>query len=157
MDEPCFVIGGESYPVPTRESLDLDEHVIFYEWTGVDLETIDDTPVNGRMIGAFMQMAYMRANPGVSPQLARKLIGKSNFEAAIAAFAASEQEDDASPPEQRQSGDGQPGSPVSRSFSQPTSGTDSTTSSDPPANGHPDSGVLQSATSATFVQLTSEK
>ncbi len=154
-DEPYFLIGDDKFAIPARESLTLDEHVVFFEWTGVDLESIDDTPVNSRMIGAFMQMAYQRANPDVPSQLARRLIGKANFEQAVSAFAAAEQEDDVSPPEQRQSGDGQSGSPGNSASSQPTSGTDSTTSSDPPAEDQPNTGIPRSATSATFDHLTS--
>ncbi len=150
-----FRIDGENYPVPTRESLNLDEHVLFYEWTGVDLESIDDQPVNARMIGAFMQMAYMRANPEVPSHLARRLIGKSNFESAMAAFAAADSEDDAGPPAPGSSESVQPGSAGSSGSPQGSSGTDSTMSSGQPTSRPVDSGQQPSATSATFDQTTS--
>ncbi len=153
-DEPYFLIGGDHYAIPTRESLTLDEHVVFFEWTGVDLETIDDTPVNSRMIGAFMQMAYQRANPDVPSQLARRLIGKSNFEQAVAAFAAAEV-DDASPPEQSATGQGPPESPEDSVSSQPTSGTDSMSSSDTPMSDPTNGGQPPSGTSAMSHHLTS--
>lgn len=155
-DDPYFLIGGDQYAIPTRESLTLDEHVVFFEWTGVDLETIDDTPVNSRMIGAFMQMAYQRANPDVPSQIARRLIGKSNFEQAVAAFAAAETEaDDVGPPELSSTPPGPPGSPGNSGSSQPISGTGSTTRSDTPVNTQPNGGTPPSDTSATFDQLTS--
>ncbi len=154
MDEPRFLINGTEYPVPSRASLTLDEHVIFHEWTGMHLEEIDDTPVNALMIGAFMQIAYLRANVDTPPHVARRLVGGSNFEEALSAMAASEEEADPSPPEQGQSVNEPPALPESRSSSPPTSGTDSTTPSATPANGQPDSGQPASATLPTLAPET---
>ncbi len=138
MPDPRFVIGGTEYPVPTRSSLDLDEHVIFYDWTGMHLEGIDEVQVNALMIGAFMQIAYLRANPDVSPSTARKIVGKSNYEAALAALT---EEDEESPPAQSLSEKEPPARPENSVGSPSISGPDSTTLSDLPANGHSSGGA----------------
>ncbi len=154
MDEPRFLINGTEYPVPSRASLTLDEHVIFHEWTGMHLEEIDDTPVNALMIGAFMQVAYQRANPDVSSALARKLVGGSNFEEALSAMSAAELEAEPDPPEPSLSVNEQHAKPESRSSSPPISGTDSTTPSGTPTNGRQDSGQPASAMPATLAPET---
>ena len=155
MTTPVFVIDGTEYPVPERPSLNLDERVIFYEWTGVSLETIDDTPINDLMVGAFMQMAFMRGNPDVSATVARRIIGKTNFESALAALVASEQEEDADPPELSASVNEQPVSLANSESSPSISGDDSTKSSDTQANGQHASGTRLSAMSVTSGQTRS--
>ncbi len=157
MPEPKFVIDGTEYPVPTRPSLNLDERVIFHEWTGISLEDLDDVPVTDLMLGAFMQMAFMRGNPDVSGVVARKIIGKTNFEEAMAVLiAAAADEDDASPPELPKSEREPSGSPPSSGSSPSTSGVGSTTPSATPGNGHNSGGTLPLVMSVTSAQPTSE-
>ncbi len=152
MPELKFVIDGTEYAVPERASLNLDERVIFYEWTGMSLEAVDDTPITDLMVGAFMQMAFMRGNPDVSSTVARRIIGKTNFEQALAALVAAEQEDDQVPLEQKPSGPEPSGSLESSGSSPSISGDGSMTSSDTRANGHSTSGTPLSAMSVTSGQ-----
>ncbi len=152
MDGPRFVIDGTEYPVPSRPSLNLDERVIFYEWTGLSLESIDDVPITDLMVGAFMQMAYMRGNPDVSAIVARKIVGKTNYETALAALAESEQEADASPPELPKSEPEPSVSLENSGSSQSISGDDSTTSSGTPENARQGSGTPLSAIHVTSGQ-----
>ncbi len=156
MAEPKFVIDGMEYAVPERPSLNLDERVIFHEWTGMSLEEIDDVPISDLMLGAFMQMAFMRGNPDVSGVVARKIIGKTNFEEAMAVLIAAAGEDDASPPELPKSEPEQSGSPPNSESSPSTSGVGSTTRSDTPGNGHNSGGTLPLVMSVTSAQPTSE-
>ncbi len=155
MNEPRFRIDGADYPVPGRASLNLDEHVIFHEWTNLTLEEIDDTPINALMIGAFMQIAYLRANPDMSPQLARKMIGKANLEEALSAMAAAEQEDDPVPLEQTPSAPEPNASPGNSGSSPSISGEGSTTRSDPPASPPSFGGTPPSAIHVTSGQTRS--
>lgn len=143
MADLVFTINGADYPITDVagfiNSLTIDECGIFYDWTGVLIEDIDDAPVTSRMIAAFMQIAYMRGNPGTSPQVAREAVGRSNFSEAFKAFSAT-QEDDARPPEPRSSEPEQNGSPGNVSVLPLASGTDSTPPSETPTSEHSPSG-----------------
>ena len=152
MDGPRFVIDGTEYPVPSRPSLNLDERVIFYEWTGLSLESIDDVPITDLMVGAFMQMAYMRGNPDVSAIVARKIVGQTNYETALAALVESEQEADASPPELPKSEHDPSGSLENSGSSPSISGDGSTTFSGTQENARQASGTPLSAIQVTSGQ-----
>ncbi len=154
MEAPRFVINGTDYPIPQIDSFTIDECGIFHDWTNVHVEEIEDTPVNSMMIAAFMQIAYMRGNPGMVPAVAKRMVGQSNLVEAMGAFAET-QEDDASPPELTKSEHEQSGSPPSSASSPSTSGDGSTTRSDTPADGQSSGGTPPSGIHVTSGQLRS--
>ncbi len=151
MDTPRFKIDGTEYPIPQIDSFTIDECGIFHEWTHVHVEEIEDTPVNSMMIAAFMQIAYMRGNPGMAAAVARKMVGQSNLVEAMGAFSL-EQEEDAVPLELPRSEPEQSGSPPSSGSSQSTSGDASTTRSATQANGQTSGGTQPSAIRVTSGQ-----
>jgi hypothetical protein len=152
-DEPRFLINGAEYEIPLFETFTIDECRVFYDWTKVHVEDVDETPVNSQMIAAFMQIAYMRGNPGIKEQTARSLVGASNFADALERFNAATEED-ADPPAQTPSEQKPNESPGAANDSPPSSGTDSTTPSDTPANVHSLGGSPASESSA-FRSMTS--
>jgi hypothetical protein len=150
-----FIINGAEYPIPQLDTLTIDECGIFYEWANVYVEDIDDTPVNSKMIAAFMQIAYMRGNLGVKAQIARELVGASNFAEALERFNAAAKDDADPPAVAPPSGPNEPVSSGETNSPPPSSGTDSTNGSDTAANEPKDSGTPKSVESAAFRSLTS--
>ncbi len=153
-DAPRFVIDGASYPIPDRDSFSIGEYRIYHEWTGMHMEDIDDTRVNSFVVGAFMQVAYMRANPGINPQVAQQAVENSNYVEQIKELAKAE-EDDVRPPELTKSEHDQSGSPHETRSSPSTSGDDSTTHSDGLASVRTDGGTPPSAIHVTSGQTRS--
>ncbi len=153
-DTPRFVIDGTEYAIPGIDSFTIDECGIFHEWTHVHIEEIEATPVNSMMIAAFMQIAYMRGNPGMAPGIARKMIGQSNLVEAMGVFAL-DQEEDARPPELPKSEPEPSGSPPNSESSPSISGVGSTTRSATQENGQTSGGTQPSGIHVTSGQLRS--
>ena len=158
MPDLTFKIDGHEYPTGDigefLGSFNIDECKIYHDWTGDYYENIGEAEVNGLMIAAFMQIAYMRQNPAVSAQAAQKLVGKSNFADALADFNAAA-EDDASPPPQRQDANELTASPGNEPESKQSSGDGSTASSVTRLPVQSPSGSLPWAPSVTSGSATS--
>ncbi len=154
MDTPRFKIDGTEYPIPQIDSFTIDECGIFHDWTNVHVEEIQDTPVNSMMIAAFMQIAYMRGNPGMAPAVARKMVGQSNLVEAMGAFSL-DQEEDVRPPELPKSEHGHGESLPSSESSPSTSGVGSMTRSETQENGQTSGGTQPSAIRVTSGQTRS--
>ncbi len=153
MPDLIFKINGADYAIDTIpgfvNSFTIDECGVYHQWTGTLIENIQEQDVSTLMVAAFMQIAYMRGNPGINPQVARKAVGDSNFADAFAAFVAAG-EDDAGPPAPSSSVNAPSESPESKPGSQQYTGNDSTGSSVTPTNGQRDSGSLHLEPSATL-------
>ncbi len=153
MPDLVFKINGVDYPIDNVgsfvNSLTIDECGVYHQWTGSLIEDIAEASVNSLMVAAFMQIAYMRGNPNINPQVARQAVGASNLADALSHFEAAG-EDDAGPPELRPSEPAPSGSPADRHVSQPSSGNGSTRSSVTPANAQRASGSPHLAPSATL-------
>lgn len=143
MADLTFKINGADYPIENVGqfigSLTIDECGVYHQWTGDLIENIADATITSLMVASFMQIAYMRGNPGISPQVARQAVGESNLVDALSAFNAVS-EDDARPPAMSASEPAQNERPANRPASPRSSGDGSTTSSETPANGRQDSG-----------------
>lgn len=144
-----FVIDGEECPFPDlAEGFDMDEAMVFYEYTGhpiedlfVEIDEEDAEAVaeyelktrNPKTMAALMHLAYARAHPKASASSIKKLVRSTNFVEAFSKLI--EAEEDASPPEMT-SGETPPdkqstrSSPSSSSESQELSGNGSTKSSE---------------------------
>jgi hypothetical protein len=145
-----FVIDGEECPFPELgEGFDMDEAMVFFEYTGHPIEDLfievdedDDEAVaeyelklrNPKTMAALMHLAYARAHPQKKAANIRKLVKETDFVEAFSKLVP--EEDDAGPPEMT-SGETPPDKPSTTSLpsssdeSTEPSGNGSTTSSEP--------------------------
>lgn len=162
-----FLIDGEDIPFPElAEGFDMDEAMIFFEYTGfpiedlmVDTEELDPEEVKAvemkmrgpKTVAALMHLGYRRVHPKAAASNIRKLIGQTNFVDALKGLALPV-EGDASPPEMTTS-------PTTSDESSPassaSSGDVSTSDSEPPADDQEPTTTTRSATSSISPPINS--
>jgi hypothetical protein len=163
-----FVIDGEECPFPElAEGFDMDEAMVFFEYTGHPIEDLfievdedDEDAVaayelklrSPKTMAALMHLAYARAHPKKNSAAIKTLVKNTDFVEAFSKLVT--EEDDASPPEMT-SGETPPArpsmtsSPGSSNESTEASGNGSTKSSEPPAVLPERIGTSESATLLT--------
>lgn len=146
-----FIIEGREYEVPSLTTLTMGEAIVFYEYTDVTLDEIDEMQ-DGHpgLPAALAHIALARENPAAKKSVIRKRVESIGMVEFYDSFEDdAEAEGDALPPAGPQSGP--PASPPSESESDASSGSDSDTSSaatpessDPSSTGSPLSGGPES-------------
>lgn len=111
--ETGFLINNEVYEVPTLDSLDNDECVLLFEYSGlvqedfVPLEDESEEETNERNQGqmkhpgfwkALMHIAYRRKHRELKDQKIRQLVGSVNRMDALSGLGDADAEGDAVPP-----------------------------------------------------------
>lgn len=150
MAEPTFRIEGREYPIPTQETLTMDEAVLIHDYSGITLDQIPQQPGNPKVLKALVHIAYQRGHPDADQDVIRDMIGMVTL---VDLLGAVEEEDDAVPPAPTTSE-----SSASSSDSPPSSGDDSSEpSTTSQGNGHQSAtGTPESDTPRIFVPATSE-
>lgn len=160
--ETGFMIDGTLYEVPSLDSFTMDDAQILYDYSGLTLEDFvpaegqdpdeENAELSGKLrnpgfVRALMHVAYQRANPKVSPQRVKAMIGSASLIGALEHLADDEPEGDAVPPAVTTEHDGS--SPRSSVGSNGSSGAASTPSSDAPDVLPVPTGTIRSVTSFT--------
>lgn len=173
-----FVIDGVTYPVPDIGTFNMDEGMILYDACGLGLADfairdeegnpdeeaaaeLGNRMANPAFVGALMQIAYLRGNPGTKRAKAEAIMRRSNqteaYEAWVLDMLAGE--DEGSPPEQESTSEPEtsepetsepgPSSPRSSVDSKPSSGNASAPASDERADVPSPTGITRLPTSPT--------
>jgi hypothetical protein len=79
MADTQMTIDGVDYDWPQLDSFNIRESRWWYEWTGFSVESVGEHEFTSNWVGAFIQIAYARANPGTPPQKARDFAEEINY------------------------------------------------------------------------------
>ena len=153
-----FVIDGREYEIPGLETFDMDEAMILYDYSGLTLEDfaadddVEDEEERNRklrhpgLLKTLLHVSYQRGNPSVGKAKVSRTVGAMNLVDALKKLAEDEQ---VPPTEPQSSGPPTPSSSRSLNGSEPSSGADSTPSSDVPDGTPEATGTTGSDISAT--------
>lgn len=173
MAETGFEIGDETYPVPTLDSLNMDEAQVLYDYSSLVVEdflpprpdltedekgeieaALGQKMRNPGLLRALMHIAYQRGNPGQKPAKVKELIGKANMTEALLSLASlDDTEDDSLPPAQTPEPERQ--SPSGSGGSNTNSGAGSENASAQPEETLDGIGATRSGTSPTAARKLS--
>lgn len=109
-----FEIDGKEYPIPDIETLNMDEAMIMYDYSGMTIDEIDETiGLHPGLIAGFMHVSYSRKNPGASKAAVTRLIRGANMMDAVKQFAKkaeeAEEEDESTDSQKNKSDSSEPG------------------------------------------------
>lgn len=150
-----FLIDGKHYPMPGLDSLDMDERMVLYDYSGLTREDFlmgeDDDPDEFQreqtkrmrhpgLWKALLHVAYQRGNRDERPNRVKQIVGKVNINEATAHLFDVEEDDDSPPAPGGSTSDpsessrnGSSENDSSEKQTSESSGDDSTNASDAPA------------------------
>lgn len=141
MADPGFEINGVTYPIPSIDTFDMDEAMVFYEYSKMSLENLLDLDtLPPTVIAGLAHIAISRSDPSLKHQQVKAIVSSQNAlelwanMLTAAAAAGDDGEGDAVPP---------PSDSSSDSNGNASGVSSETTSAPPPAStGQPGTGLL---------------
>lgn len=165
-DESGFLIGGNTYPVPSLGTLNMDEAQVLYDYSGLVIEDflsllpeaaetekeehqeeLARRMRNPALLRSLMHIAYQRGNTDVRAAQVKEIVAGENALEAILAFVEAEVEGDELPP--ASTTEPEPSSPSGSVVSSTSSGHPSANDSAPPEDPPGSTGPGRSDTSPT--------
>ncbi len=86
--EPRITIEGTPYVIPTLASMDLDEHIVLFDYTSMTIDQMFDVEgLNPRLIKGLLHVAIQRSDPALSDREIKEML-KVNYMNIIDQFVA---------------------------------------------------------------------